>query len=218
MNPRCLTEEALRLLRKIAPEMKACNAVLAGGTALALRLSHRISTDFDFFAPKPFDVNKIVSRFRRVRLSPEVRQANRRTLIAVFPESKFSLFCYPYPFLKTNRFEGVNVASILDIASMKLAAITQRAEKRDFVDLYYILQDMPFRKAAETLKARYGSAISSLTIGKALVFFQEADDSPDPVFIGRGVLWETVRRFFEKHVRQFVLDLEAAYTDAEPAH
>ena len=213
MNARCLTKDARALLRKIAPAMNSYGAVLAGGTGLALRLSHRISTDFDFFTPKAFDSHGLTAKFRRMGLSPDVRQADRRTFIAIFPESKFSLFQYPYPFLETDSFEGVKVASALDIVSMKIAAITQRGVKRDFVDLYYILQDMPFQKAAAALTTRYGTAISTLTIGKALVFFAEAEDSPDPVYIGEGVKWETVKRFFEKHVRQFVLDLEAAYSD-----
>lgn len=214
MDKRCLTDQALRLLRKLAPVVRRYEAVLAGGTGLALRLGHRISVDFDFFTHKKVPAQRLLSEIEKLGLDPEVGLGRDDTFICTFPESKFSLFRYPYVFLGTDIFEGIRVASVLDIASMKVAAITQRGAKRDFIDLYYILQDIPFRRVAETIHARYGTALASVTIGKAFVFFDDAESSPDPLYIGAGVKWEAVRRFFEKHARQFVLDLEAVYADA----
>lgn len=213
MDRRCLTEPALRLFRKLAPLARRYEAVLAGGTGLALRLGHRISVDFDFFTPKKVPVRRLLTEIQHLGLKPEVDLEKDNTFICTFPDSKFSLFRYPYPFLGTDVFEGVSVASVLDIASMKVAAIAQRGAKRDFIDLYYVLQDIPFGKVAETLHSRYGTALSAATLGKAFVFFDDAEDSPDPVYIGGGVKWEAVKRYYVKHVRQFVLDLEATYTD-----
>lgn len=216
MDRRCLTDQAIRLFRTLAPLSRRYEAVLAGGTALALRLGHRISVDFDFFTHKKVSAQRLLAEIHKLRLNPEVELAEDDTFICTFPESKFSLFRYPYPFLATDDFEGVRIASVLDIASMKVAAIAQRGAKRDFVDLYHILQDIPFRKVSKSIKSRYGRALSSVTVGKALVFFDDAESSPDPLYIGGGVKWESVKRFFEKHVSQFVLDLEATYEDPHP--
>lgn len=96
-----------------------------------------------------------------------------------------------------------------------MAAITQSGAKRDYVDLFHVLRDTPFIKVARAIEARYGSALSSVAVGKALVFFDDAENDPEPAYIGPAVKWETVKRFFIKHVRQFVLDLEAVYSDSE---
>ncbi|MBI4180215.1 nucleotidyl transferase AbiEii/AbiGii toxin family protein [bacterium] len=215
MDRRCLTAGALRLFRNLAPIARRHGAVLAGGTALAIRLAHRFSFDFDFFTPEKVNARRILAEVGKLGLDPEIELARDDTFIVTFPGSKFSLFRYPYPFIHTDVFEGVKVAGVLDIASMKAAAISQRGAKRDFVDLYFILQNIPFGKIAETIKSRYGTALSTVAVGKSLVYFDDAEASPDPVYIGAGVKWETIKRFFEKHVRQFVLDLEAAYSDAE---
>lgn len=214
MDKRCLTAQALRLLRKLAPLARRYKAILAGGTGLALRLGHRISVDFDFFTPKKVSTPRLLAEIKKLGLNPEVELARDDTFVCTFPDSKFSLFRYPYPFSDTDIFEGVSVASVLDIASMKAAAVAQRGARRDFIDLYYILQTIPFGKVAKTIKSRYGDALSAVAVGKAFVFFDDAEASPDPAYIGDGVKWSAVRCFFEKHVRQFVLDLEAIYADS----
>ncbi|MBI5327879.1 MAG: hypothetical protein HZB80_06265 [Deltaproteobacteria bacterium] len=67
-------------------------------------------------------------------------------------EVKVSMLYYPYPFLdKKLHWKGVDIAGIIDIAAMKVMAIAQRGAKRDFVDLYLILKDIPFRKIAENM-------------------------------------------------------------------
>ena len=92
---------------------------------------------------------------------------------------------------------------------MKLMALMQRGAKRDYVDLYWILQDMPFTKIAENMVKRYGSnRVNPLVIGKALVFFRDADADPDPEFLGKRVAWAKIKKYLVDHVQQFVLDIQ----------
>lgn len=108
--------------------------------------------------------------------------------------------------------KGLKVSGILDIASMKVIAISQRGTKRDFSDLYCILQDTPFHKIARHMVNRFGQErINPLHIGKSFVYFSDADSNPDPDYIeGKHIEWDKIRKFYIRHVRQFVLDLEAA--------
>lgn len=94
---------------------------------------------------------------------------------------------------------------------MKVIAISQRGSKWDFVDLYRMLQDVPFTKVAIRMIERYGAEMVSPTvIGKAIIYFKDAEGDPDPQFINKKIAWETVKKYFVNHVRQFMIDIDRA--------
>jgi hypothetical protein len=79
----------------------------------------------------------------------------------------------------------------------------------DFVDLYTVLQTVPFRSVAHNALERYGAdALEPLVIGKGLVWFEHADLQENPVYIGTPVTWGHIRDFFRSSLRQFVFDLD----------
>lgn len=104
------------------------------------------------------------------------------------------------------------VAGILDITSMKVIAIGQRGTKRDFVDLFFILQDIPFHKVAEHMVRLFGKErINAIHLGKSFVYFSDAESNPEPEYIkGKEISWDNVKKFFKHHVKQFVFDLDMA--------
>ncbi len=123
------------------------------------------------------------------------------------------MFQYPYPFMGKNKeLDGIPTAAIIDIASMKVMAISQRGAKRDFVDLYFILQDIPFWKIAENLIKRFGKErINPVHIGKSMVYFNDAEVDPNPKYCkGKESDWKTVKKFFSKNLHQMVIDLHNA--------
>jgi hypothetical protein len=108
--------------------------------------------------------------------------------------------------------EGARIAGLLDIAAMKVIAISQRGTRRDFIDLYCILQEMPFHKVADHLVKRFGKErINAVNIGKSFTYFSDAESDPDPQYLkGKTVRWETAKEFFKQHVKQMVLDIDIA--------
>jgi hypothetical protein len=212
MHLKSLTPEARKVLKVIAPVAAAQGFVLAGGTAVALHLGHRLSVDFDFFTTRSFRPDRLHQAINRLDLITTVLQEEPGTLTLSADEVKVSFFHYPYAFLAAkSMLHGVQVAGLVDIASMKLMAVMQRGAKRDYVDLYWILQNIPFSKIAENLMNRYGAnRINPLVIGKALVFFQDADSDPEPEYLGKRVAWTTIKKYLIDHVQQFVLDIQKA--------
>jgi len=100
---------------------------------------------------------------------------------------------------------------------MKLLAVSQGDMRSDFVDLYTVLQTVPFRRVARNELERYGvTALEPLVVGKGLVWFEHADVQADPVYVGTPVTWNHIRDFFRSSVRQFVYDLEAERQIFEP--
>ena len=213
MHRECFSESGWRILSSLKDIFNKHNAVLAGGTALALRLGHRISMDLDFFTGSDFLTERIFSKIRgRGYVFSLISEGDGYFLIEV-DGIKVSMFKYEYPFIeKPVMYEGIKVAGILDIASMKVIAISQRGTKRDFVDLYFILQDMPFHKIAEHMVKRFGKErINPIHIGKSLVYFSDAESHPEPDFLtGKEISWTRIKEFFRNHVKQIVYDLDAA--------
>jgi hypothetical protein len=210
-----MTPQARALLPRLAPTVARHRFILAGGTSLALHLGHRLSIDLDFFSEEEVLPDLLVGELRSAHLNPEVIQLAPGTLSVVTEGVKVSLFQYPYPFVDAPQpYEGLRVASVLDVAAMKLVAIAQRSARRDFVDLYVILRQTPFGAVAARAVQRYGAGfIEPVVIGKGLTWFEDADGEPDPQYLGQPLLWDDLKAFFASSFRQFVLDLNAARSD-----
>jgi hypothetical protein len=84
---------------------------------------------------------------------------------------------YPYKLLKPGSdFHGAMVASIDDIACMKLDAVSSRGTKRDFIDLYFIAKERPLPLLLGLFQERYGDVQFSLMhIKKSLVYFEDGE-------------------------------------------
>lgn len=216
MHRECFSENGWKILSSLKDIFNKHNAVLAGGTALALRLGHRISMDLDFFTGSDFDTDRLISEIRKKGQTFRLISEGDGYFLIEVDAIKISMFKYEYPFIeKPVTYEGIKVAGILDIASMKVIAISQRGTKRDFVDLYFILQDMPFHKIAEHMVRRFGKErINPIHIGKSFVYFSDAESHPEPEFLkGKSVSWDQVKKFFRNHVKQIVYDLDVAVKD-----
>lgn len=181
-------------------------AYLAGGTALALQLGHRVSLDFDFFTRKKFDAKFVVQKLARLPVHFELERTAEGTILGYVAQTKFSLFFYTYPLLgDLQKFLRVNVASIQDIAPMKIAAVSDRGTKRDFIDLYCIIAVYK-RCTLEDALRFYDQKFkllhhNKLHILKSLTYFEDAEQERTPRMLAR-VEWRDVKRFFEIEVKR----------------
>lgn len=215
MHTECLTPQSLAVLKSLTAVVQTHEFVLAGGTAAALQLGHRKSADFDFFTMRRFSTDKILQELRTLDLKPAILQEDKDTLTITSDQVKVSFFHYPYPFIeRTVDLNGVPIAGLVDIAAMKVFEIAQRGAKRDFVDLYFIVQEAPFAKIAANMLERFGpDRINPVAIGKALVYFSDAEADPEPEYLGKKKEWKSIKKYFADHVQQFVLDLHRAISD-----
>jgi len=179
---------------------------LAGGTALALQLGHRISVDFDFFTPVSFNPGQISRKLSQLG-NFEEEQADKGTVLGIFNGIKFSLFLYEQPIIyPLIKYRGINLAAIKEIAAMKVDAVSSRGVKRDFIDLYFICQS---GLSLNDLLALYEEKFRKLSsnrihIQKSLVYFDDAEEDEMPRMI-KEITWEKVKFFFEQQVRKIVV-------------
>lgn len=179
------------------------NAYLAGGTAVALQLGHRVSVDFDFFTTREF-VPKLFSSTLSELGSFDEEKADKGTVTGVFEGIKFSLFVYKYPVkYPALKYLRVDIADIREIAAMKIDAIATRGAKRDFVDLYFICKEgYGLSGLLDIYDEKYGKLASNLMhIRKSLVFFNDAEPEEMPRML-KKTSWNEIKRFFEIGVRK----------------
>jgi len=181
---------------------------LAGGTALALQIGHRESVDFDFFSSHPFDTEKMIKRISILfgEKSFTVTQVEKNTLsIILHTEIKISFMTYEYelvnPLIKT---EYINIASVPDIACMKLSAIMQRSALKDYVDLYEIMKIYPLEKLLSFTKKKYPS-IDSTVVLKSLSYLDDIIDEPLIYQAGQSKpQLNVLKLFFQGEVKKYV--------------
>ena len=179
---------------------------LAGGTALALRLGHRISQDLDLFANiETLDDHlrhSIVEELRRGH-SIDLLQDSVLGLVLTVDGQPVSFFSYGYPLLApTDLVNGVQVAGILDIGLMKLDAIAGRGTRKDFYDLYFIASRVSLEELFARSSAKYPESRSfGMRVLTALVDFGIADQQDEPTML-QPVEWDRVKGFFVTEARR----------------
>lgn len=181
------------------------NFYLAGGTALALQIGHRDSIDFDFFCEKDFDPQALLMKIKDTFPVHKVTriQEERNTLtILVNGEIKISFFTYNYPLLQNKVEEKYfNLASIRDIALMKMSAILSRASNKDYIDLYFILQDYNLADLISDIPDKFGDLDTNMVL-KSLVYFNDVETEPILFLPGQEVDFDLVKEFLVARVRE----------------
>lgn len=193
-----LTGNARTVLEKLALSNVREAYYLAGGTAAALQMGHRRSEDFDFFSSEEFSPMEQTAQLAKLGEVKVLNQASG-TLHVLFDGVRVSFLRYSYPLLMpTHRLLDLDVADVIDIALMKVAAIAGRGSKKDFIDLYWMCRSGPITLAklpslfAEKFKEVQYSAYH---IARSLTFFEDADPDPMPEMLA-NVSWEQVKAFF----------------------
>jgi len=177
------------------------NFYLAGGTALALQLGHRKSIDLDFFSDH-FPGNDLLIN-NLTGFTPKVIQEVEGTLDVVIEDVKVSFLEYNYPLLEPLvDYEGVKLAGVLDIACMKVSAISSRGSRKDFVDLYKIFEKYPLREVLASFEEKFqGVEYQTLHILKSLVYFDDAQQDPEPDYLAE-IKWADVKRGVSREVEK----------------
>ncbi|MCX6084611.1 MAG: hypothetical protein NT102_06570, partial [Caldiserica bacterium] len=198
-------------MSRLGPTLGMHGGVLAGGTGLALHLGHRISGDLEFFTQRAFKPSEVLEELRALAGVVEPVTMDGEAMIVQADGARLLLMRAPARFGEpTTRVNGCDVAGMVDIAAMNLLAVSQGGTRSDFVDLYTVLQTVPFRKVAHNALERYGViAVEPLVVGKGLVWFEDADVQGDLVYVGTRVAWNHIKDFFRSSLRQFVFDLDA---------
>ena len=159
---------------------------LYGGTAIALRLGHRASVDFDFFSEKSLDRAAIRTVFPFIAQST-VLQDQQNTLTVNVPYGDSDRENVKVSFFGNLGFgrvgepeiteDGVlHVASLDDLMATKVKVILQRAEAKDYRDIAAMVNaGVSLSKGLSAARALYGLNFQPSQSLKAMVYFDDGD-------------------------------------------
>ena len=194
-------------LERMAPFLSSQGWYLGGGTALALILGHRRSVDLDWFTDEKLaDPQGWVLRMQDAGVTLIVRSVERGTVHGTVRGVKVSLFEYRYPLLQPLLNwpkMKCSLASLDDLACMKLSAVAQRGSKKDFIDVFALIQKhKPLCELLQLYQEKYAvQDIGPLLYG--LTYFDDANKERTPRMVWR-VSWPDIKKTIERALRDFL--------------
>ncbi len=180
------------------PKIKS-NFALAGGTSLALQLGHRQSIDLDIFSPQPFSIREtelMVSG--HAALNFELVNSNKSMLFAYVNKIKCDFVYEPskliQPFIEN---DGINYFHVEDIAAMKMHTICGRGKKKDFFDIYVLIENFGWQTLLEWFSKKYDSN-QLYFLWRSITYFNDADEDTDiSAFEPYTKSWEEIKEFIK---------------------
>lgn len=193
--------ETLGVLKELMQDPLFSEFYLVGGTAFALQIGHRISVDIDLFTNMPFDSIMLSAELKEKYYFKE--SLNRGYFLqGQIKDIKVDILKYPYkPLNDLIEIEGIRMVVLADIASMKMAAITNRGRKRDFIDLYFLLKHYSLKQIIDWYQQKYDAEIFMLL--QSLVYFGDADNDIDLNMI-IPTNWEEVKKTIKSEVQVYL--------------
>lgn len=213
MNWNIIDKNRYELLKRITETISIPSYYMIGGTALSLQLGLRESFDFDFCVPEQFNNEQLLQELQQLG-NLEVKQNQKGTCDVIINGVQVSFFYYPNPVIKeyinTEEMPKLKMASILDIAVMKVVAIGGRGAKKDFFDLYNIINkcNITVDELINGLIQKCGNKINYVNTIMGLSYFEDAEQEILPkTFVEYD--WEEIKRFFIKFQKEFQERLES---------
>lgn len=203
-----LSAKQLRLLGELKRSSALKGYYLGGGSAVGWLCAHRRSADLDFFSEDSQAVLETVVLAVR-KLGGRVRAESNVMVGLETAAGLIDVVRYPYRPLKkpVPGPGGFPVASLIDLAVMKVAAIARRGLRRDFWDLYVLLEKgaLPLNRVLDAYHRRYGTAASdTYHLARALAFFEDAERD-DPRLLGLSETeWARIKAFFREQSVQLL--------------
>lgn len=202
LHKETVSSEMWELLQKLMKDEMLKDFVLVGGTALALRLGHRLSIDIDLFTTKDFDSRTMI-RYLHDAYGAELKQSrlDNNTVLTYINDIKVDLITHKYPLLNpVEEKDGVRMISNDDIGAMKIHAVFQSGKRlKDFVDMYFLLNEKTLKHYLQAYEKKYSGNV--YWAAHALSYFGNIEKEYDVSMIkGKEKNWEKISGRLSKAV------------------
>lgn len=188
----------LELLSSLQQLPELADTRLVGGTSLALQLGHRRSIDIDLFGRVDTD-NQFLSENLCTMGHVTPRYSTTNIHAFTIDHVMVDIVNYHYPWLNPPIIEdGIRLASIEDIAAMKVTAIVGRGTKKDFVDMAFLLEQMSLSDILGCYQQKFADGSLFMAL-KSLLYFDDAEPMPMPQMLVPKS-WEEVKDAITKAV------------------
>ena len=204
MHPEAITLKQQKVFDRLK---KFPEYYLAGGTALALQIGHRISVDFDFFSLKKIPPG-LLARIRKIfkESKIEIIVNHSKQLTVNIDGVNLTIVKYPFPpMFALKDYKGVKLLSISEIAAAKAYILGRRATLKDYVDLYYVLKEkyLTLVKLIRMAEKQYEEFDPRLFM-EQLIYLKDVEDAKVQ-FLKKSVTKDQLQAFFEKEISKLKL-------------
>lgn len=200
LSLRTIESHTLELLEALMQEPALSELRLVGGTALALQYGHRSSIDLDLFGKidiDAYELQSILSKHGVLRVENETKIIHQYAIDNI----KVDVVNYPFEWISPMiEDEGVRLASPIDIAAMKVNAIEGRGTKKDFIDMYMLLQHYSLEEILGFYQQKYPNH-SVFRALRSMTYFDDAEEQFMPqMFV--DTTWEEMKQFIIDKVKE----------------
>lgn len=177
---------------------------LVGGTALSLILGHRSSIDLDLFTSTEFDKESVIDILQAKFSDFIVTQQKSKRLLFVKINNIKTDFVYTFePFYSEIQIiDNIRIASLPEIAAMKLNAIAGRGAKKDFWDIHRLLKIFSMQQLIDFYQSRYPHNDLMMII-KSFNYFEDAELHADPVSF-ENINWTTIKKDLTRTLKNYL--------------
>ena len=180
------------------------SGLLAGGTALAMQLNHRISYDFDIFCDKAIEERfliKVRKTFWEYEVTPVVDSGDELTVLL---SGNIKLTWLYFPFLKLEdvvKTDSLDMFSVNDLLANKAYAIGRRKTWRDYVDVYWSLKNkiIDLNKLIALASKKFDGVFSEKLFLEQLVYFDDVEEKVVD-WVGGGVKNDEIKDLLKLEV------------------
>lgn len=205
MHPEVLDQKNKEFFAKLANFLEF---YLAGGTALALQVGHRVSVDFDLFSEKEIPKGLVVKVKQVFSGEPVAVSVNNPDELTVFvSDTKVSFIHYPFPrILDLVHYEGVSLLHANEIAASKAYTIGRRGSYKDYIDLYFTIFEnyASLQEIMKLAERKYQIEFNARLFLEQLIYLEDIGDT-SIIFTKNEISKEDVKRFFEGEIQKMEL-------------
>jgi nucleotidyltransferase AbiEii toxin of type IV toxin-antitoxin system len=184
----------LELLERLLSDSELSDFFLVGGTALALQIGHRQSIDLDLFKVSSFETAHLQD-FLIKEYQFQIDKLGVNTLIGSIEGIKTDFITHAYPLVNPLlEIENLRLASLEDIAAMKLNAISHSGQRlKDFVDVYFLLEILPFNAMIKAYSIKYPQSNLMIPM-KAVAYFGDINFDQDKPMMVKNAPFKKVEK------------------------
>lgn len=203
-NLNCLPPDTKKVLLKIVDDCPFLDKyVLVGGSALTLHLCHRKSEDLDFFTyTDSFDIKEILEYIKQFR-HKEILNTTDEQIDLLLDGVKVTFFNAKWSFLTPTKKSSFHLATLEQIAAMKVNVLFLRAKYRDYYDLYFLVKDAMSLKQIFLCSENIVEGITYKLFVTGLLYIDDVEDDNIAYLEPKEkISKQKIRNFFEKKIKK----------------
>lgn len=192
----------LETLESLAQLAVLNHFILVGGTALSLQIGNRKSIDIDLFTNKSWDIDEVEEILIKEKKFTTLNKS-KGGLLGRIESIKVDLLSHHYEWIAPIKIlEGIKMASLQDIAAMKLNAISGNGTRlKDFVDIAFLGCHFSLNQMIHFYAKKYPNSNSIIAL-KSVCYFEDIDFDVEVDYIEKSLAWSQIAKRLIQMVQQ----------------